>query len=693
MEGREHWNIYFKDYKNPCFITNKDTGDFVYCNNEFEKLLGCTQEVVGKPFSEVINMREVHLTSDSPNWDLVDTFETESYNKRTHRRYTLKSSKMECGQDILCEMIPQEHSLFDNLLFEKAAENCMSIWGGEDEKIFPDLMKLVAEFYDAKNACIYRFDYKSKKMNCLAQWGEENSIATKENADQEMDASKTMAWLQEQNSAGIVSISNRQIVASGSIEEQLLSKYRINNITLCNIEDANHKVVGVICVSDRKDETKFLDRRLLHTVSRLVAQEVGKDTIESDMFALYHTDLLTGCYNRTGYAKMMDMIMSKKPGTMGVVSVNINGLRNINETQGIEKGDAHIQKSAQRLQKHFDFDFYRMSGHEFLGVAPDVKEKEFEEQINTLHHRMREERNFDFSLGHTWRSGNINVMKMSHDAEEMMYINKQQYYSEAKRVSDAMRNEALVELLDKIDKGAFTIYLQPQVWLKDGSLYGAEALIRTYDKEFEKMVFPDKFIPQYEDKSVIRHLDLFVLESVCKLQQEWIKAGKRVPISVNFSRVTLQEYGIVDAITAACKRYEIPHDLVVIEITERVGLINNSVASTLVQQFKDNGFNLSLDDFGCAYSNIITLAQIEVDEIKIDKSLVDFILSNEKNRLLVKGILDMCEGLQGTSTVAEGIESQEQSDMLHELGCGLGQGYHYSRLIPIVEFEQKYINI
>lgn len=691
MEGREHWDIYFKDHKYPCFITDRETQVLLYYNNEFMKVTECDENKVGQCLFDVINIDEVHVTNTNVDWNTVDSFETESYNKRTHRKFTLKSTKMESGQEILCEMVPQEHSLYDNLLFEKAAGKCMNIFGGDEEKVYPELMKLVADYYKSDRAYIYRFDLKNSKINCLAQWCVDPEFKISHNSEHRLETGAFMEWLQSKNNAGIVSASNRQVLDATSIEAQMLNNFKLRNVTLCNIEDANHKVVGLIGVSNRKDEGTFFDRRLLHTVSRLVSHEVAKENVEEDLFELHHRDLLTGCYNRTGYAKRMDMMMAKKPKTMGVISVNVNGLRHINETYGIEQGDAHIRKSATALQKHFGFDFFRMSGHEFLGVLPDVPELDFEAQVRTLHSKMHDEKNYDFSMGHTWGTGNLNVMKLSHAAEQVMYINKQQYYSEAKRTSDSMRNAALSELLSKIENDEFILYLQPQVWLKDGSLYGAEALIRTYDKELEEMVFPDKFIPMYEDKSVIRHLDMFVLESVCKLQQEWIKAGKRVPISVNFSRVTLQEYGIVDAIVEVCNRYEIPHDLVVIEITERVGLINNSVASVLVQQFKDNGFYLSLDDFGCAYSNIITLAQIEVDEIKIDKSLVDFILSNEKNRLLVKGILDMCEGLQGTATVAEGIESQEQSDMLCQLGCGLGQGYHYSKPIPIVDFEKKYI--
>lgn len=298
---------------------------------------------------------------------------------------------------------------------------------------------------------------------------------------------------------------------------------------------------------------------------------MAKEKVDADLLGQYYKDTLTGLYNRAGYANRLDEIMMEGPKSMGVVSVNINGLKSINENEGIEQGDLHIKKSAERLVEHFGFEFFRMSGDEFIGLAPDITEDEFEQNAMKLYGMMREENNYDFSVGHSWGSGVIKVMTLIQDADMLMYINKQQYYAEGKRSFDTMKDVVLSELLEHLANDEFMIYLQPQVWLKDGSLYGAEALIRLYDKKLKQMVCPDKFIPMYEEKSVIRHLDMFVLEEVCKLQKEWVEQGKAIPISVNFSRITLQESNIVDEIASVCEKYQVPHELVLIEITERVG--------------------------------------------------------------------------------------------------------------------------
>lgn len=115
------------------------------------------------------------------------------------------------------------------------------------------------------------------------------------------------------------------------------------------------------------------------------------------------------------------------------------------------------------------------------------------------------------------------------------------------------------------------------------------------------------------------------------------------------------------------------------------------MATSLVEEFKNNGFRISLDDFGCAYSNIVTLAQIEFDEVKIDKSLVDDLITNPKNRVIVKNMLLMCHELENTHTLAEGIETKEQADYLRSVNCHLGQGYYYAKPMPNEEFFEKYI--
>ncbi len=691
MKREDLWEIYFQKHQYPCVIFNNETKEILYHNEKFLKYFQLNTHIIGENLLELLPSEDLLLSEKLPDWNGTELYETAVYYKKLGKSFQLQAAMLEDKSSVFCQLAVEE-AYQGTQQFEEAMTRCMEIYEQEPDSILISLMELLCEFYNCERAYLYRFHTESNTINCVSQWCHDPNFHVIQEVSTEIDYSFLVECLEASQENGIFSanMEEEDFRYDTSITE-ILRSFKLKNVTICTVENVDHQLVGVLGLSNRQDYNAPFDRRLLHTISRFVAQDVNRGAVNDTLFQLHYRDTLTGLYNRNGYAQRVDQILDEKPKTMGAIVVNINGLKFINENQGISGGDEHIRKSALAIKNHFGFEIFRMSGDEFVGIAPNIPEEEFQSKVMTLYQSMRQENNFDFSFGHAWGGGNFELGKLIYEADTVMYINKQEYYSNSKREFASVKDNTLADLLSYLANDEFMVYLQPQVLLQDGSLYGAEALIRRFDKTNQKMIFPDQFIPLYEQKSVIRHVDMFVLETVSKLQQQWIAQGKQIPISVNFSRVTLQEYGIVDSICEICDKYQVAHDLVVIEVTERVGLIENNVPSALIQQFKDKGFHISLDDFGCAYSNIVTLAQIEVDEVKIDKSLVDFILSSKKNRVLVKNVLSMCNELDGASTLAEGIESEEQAQLLKSLGCRLGQGYFYSRPIPTEEFIKKYM--
>lgn len=256
-----------------------------------------------------------------------------------------------------------------------------------------------------------------------------------------------------------------------------------------------------------------------------------------------------------------------------------------------------------------------------------------------------------------------------------------------------MNDTLLTDLTTGLSNQEFIVHLQPKVELATDRIVGAEALVRRINQTDNSLIFPEEFISEYEREAIISHIDLYVLEQVCKTLEDWGREYEQIPISVNFSPITLLEPHIVNQISEICDRYHIDHQYIIIEITERVELVNNDSASALVDAFKNAQFKISLDDFGCAYSNIITLAQVEFDEVKIDKSLVEHLQDNKKNQIIVENVLKMCQDLTETETIAEGIEHKLQADILRQFGCTQAQGFYYSRPITMDVFYEKYIKV
>lgn len=677
--------ILIANNKYPCYIREKNSFKITYANKEFFKDFECDENIYGKKITDLIEIDQNSAQKIVDNALTEESWEFKFYHNSTSKNYSGISTLLSDGNTVFCEYKVYKDKELENK-FEQAMARCMDIYQQPDD-VLVSFMELLCEYYGCSRASVYGFNKETTTFNCVSGWSNDGHTAMGEITKKEY-SKFLIKWIGDANKAGIVMVDEK--TNQDAMLGKLLEFFQIENIILCAVLDVNNEVIGLVGLSNFQNFENFFDRRLINTIARFVANNVSKALINEAIFREEHRDTLTGLYNRIGYSRRLNKLQEKPPESLGVIFANINGLKYINENYGTHEGDDLVKFTAHQLKDYFKFEFFRMSGDEFVGLALDIEKTLFEAKVTTFHKTMRDNQNHDVSVGHAWGNGSYSLLKLLQEAENIMYINKQEYYHSSDRPNIANDN-VLTELFEHLENRDFVIYLQPQVNLDDNSLYGAEALIRRYDRANDKLIYPDQFIPLYEQRSIIRHIDLFVIESVCKILQQWGKEGYHIPISINLSRVTLQEFGIVDTIIEICDKYEVPHKYLVIEVTERVGLVENNVASNLIQQFKDNGFNISLDDFGSAYSNIVTLAQIEVDEVKLDKSLVDDLTTSKKNHTLVKNVLSMCNELDKTSTLAEGIEDAEQAKLLHELGCHLGQGYFYSRPIPVDEFKRTYI--
>lgn len=250
----------------------------------------------------------------------------------------------------------------------------------------------------------------------------------------------------------------------------------------------------------------------------------------------------------------------------------------------------------------------------------------------------------------------------------------------------------LSELISSLENREFEVYLQPKVELAHGNVIGAEALIRYRHKELG-IIGPDKFIDTLERNNLIRYIDLFVFEEVCRLLSQWRHAGLMTPIiSLNFSRLTLLERDILSTMEKIISRYDIPRKFIEIEITESMANIGKSILYQVAGELYDAGFNISLDDFGTKYTNLSILADIDFSMLKLDKSLIETLVDQNNNQIILKNIIYMCKDL-GIDVIAEGVETQDQAQVLQDLKCKLGQGYLFGKPMPIQVFNDKYIGL
>ncbi len=235
----------------------------------------------------------------------------------------------------------------------------------------------------------------------------------------------------------------------------------------------------------------------------------------------------------------------------------------------------------------------------------------------------------------------------------------------------------------------FQVYLQPKISTSEEVLGGAEALVR-WIHPTEGFIPPNRFIPIFEKNGFILKLDDYMLEEIAKVQAEWLAEGRKlVPISVNVSRAHFTREDLAEHICAIVDKYQVPHNVIELELTESAFFDDKNVLLNTVQKLRAAGFPVSMDDFGAGYSSLNSLKELQIDVLKIDADFFRGADVGERGLLIVSEVIDLAKKLN-MKIVAEGIESREQVEFLTEQECDLIQGYFYSKPMPVSEFAEKY---
>lgn len=233
----------------------------------------------------------------------------------------------------------------------------------------------------------------------------------------------------------------------------------------------------------------------------------------------------------------------------------------------------------------------------------------------------------------------------------------------------------------------FMCYIQPKYGTRSRHIEGGEALIRWNSKEFG-FVFPDQFIPIAEKNGFVVELDFFILEEVCRAMRRWIDRGLTpVVISVNQSRLHLNNDDYIWRLREIVDKYGIPYEYIELELTESVFTENADLMLKIMQKLHEIGFKLSIDDFGSGYSSLNMLKDIPADVVKIDREFFNGTVNSQKGRAVISTVVDLAKNLD-MQVISEGVETVEQVDFLQDIECHMVQGYYFAKPMPIKEFEE-----
>lgn len=414
---------------------------------------------------------------------------------------------------------------------------------------------------------------------------------------------------------------------------------------------------------------------------------------------LSYYDKLTDFYNRNKY--IVDTgALTHSNQSVGIVYLDINGLKDINDHFGHEFGDHILIECAKRIKATFtQADFYRIGGDEFVIICPGITQQAFLNQVRELKARFRNDSDCQAAIGSQWMEHIENIGQIIAAADAKMYENKKAFYrmNPVSRRYRHCNDKLLLHLSDpntlkkEIEDNHFLVYFQPKISSEDRQIVGCEALIR-YTPQPGVLITPGEFLPLLEEFDTVSLIDFYVFRFVCSRLKSWKDQGRQIfPVSVNFSLRTLREAALSERLLAICSQYGIPSGYLELEITEKVHNEENLDIKQLIAELQNAGFMVTLDDFGTECANVVLMSEVSFDSLNLDKSMVDHITTNSRNRAIVESISDVCLKL-GIRMVAEGIESEEQFAVLRACGIDLFQGYLFSKPVPVEKFEQEYLD-
>ena len=412
-------------------------------------------------------------------------------------------------------------------------------------------------------------------------------------------------------------------------------------------------------------------------------------------------DPLTGTYNKVAFYRYTNEMMYDYPDLdFAILRFDINRFKMVNELFGHQKGDCLIRYIADRLKEILSaYDkclFARMEADIFC-ICILYAEDTFQHILEQLEH-IADGYQIDFDIVPSIgiyivkeKDILIDVMcdraKLAQETIKGNYLKRYAYFDETLH-KNMMKEQEIVNMMNQaLEREEFQVYLQPKYNLNSNSICGAEALVRWFHPE-KGMIFPNDFIPVFERNGFIMKLDEYVWEKVCQFLRKRLDGERNIfPISVNISRVDIYNPKLCDVIIGLVEKYEIPVEYFQLELTESAYTENKELLNDVMKRLQEYGFVMMMDDFGSGYSSLNMLKEIPVDVLKVDLHFLAGEDDNGKGGNIISSVIRMAKWLD-LQVITEGIETKEQVDFLRSIGCTDGQGFYFSKPIPMAEYEK-----
>nr|WP_236874038.1 bifunctional diguanylate cyclase/phosphodiesterase [Clostridioides difficile] len=420
-----------------------------------------------------------------------------------------------------------------------------------------------------------------------------------------------------------------------------------------------------------------------------------------------YTDNLTGANTIDKFVIDANKILCKNTQVKyALLYIDIDKFKYINDLFGYEVGN-EILRNLTKIIKSNTFEeemFARISADNFIIIMKYIEEditkrlKTIFEELDMFNNNQEEKYKLVLSCGIYFilpEDRDINSIidraniphKMAKGGHKSSYA----FYDNKIHDQEIKEKEMENTMFSSLENKEFIIYLQPKIELNTGEIQGSEALVR-WKRPDKGLIPPNEFIPFFERNGFVINLDLYVLEEVCIYLRKWIDAGiNPVTVSVNVSRIHLYCNNFIETYKNIIDKYNIPAKYIELELTESIIFDNFDILIDIMNNLKKIGFLISMDDFGSGYSSLNMLKEIPMDILKLDQKFIMETYNSKRSKIIVTKVIEMAKEL-GMKVISEGVETEEQFELLKEVKCDMAQGYLFGKPMPIEEFEHLIVS-
>ncbi|MDD4076032.1 MAG: EAL domain-containing protein, partial [Eubacteriales bacterium] len=474
--------------------------------------------------------------------------------------------------------------------------------------------------------------------------------------------------------------------------------------------DASLAPIPVIMITGNEDEearVKCLDLGANDFVMKPYNPDIIRHCLRNNIVlreteAAVHAlqrDRLTGLYNRDAFfEKVQEAVQQHEAGYYIMAFFDIDKFKVINDQFGTSRGDEVLKYIADVFRNGFEThggiccrvaadDFAVLYPASFID-SPELaalrrKSSAVEGLVSPITFSIGRYLVDDLSLS---PSAMFDRAMLAAESVKGRYDEQIAQYDESMRKRLLSEQEVVTEMGAALAGNQFEAWYQPQYNHATGARVGAEALARWRHPQ-KGLISPGLFIPIFEKNGFVYELDKFIWEDACRHLRKWTDEGRDpLPVSVNISRYDIFRPDLVDVIAGLVKKYDLPVDLLRLEVTESAFSQSATQIIAVVQRLIDAGFTVEIDDFGSGYSSLNTLKDVPAQVLKLDMKFLESSTNSQRGGTIVESIVRMAAWL-GMSVIAEGVETVQQADFLRSIGCDYIQGYLYARPMPAAEYE------